>query len=622
MKRSLLFRQTFLLLILFVLCKADPPTCSNSPDVQCNVTSSSSTLDLSSLQVTANIPISIKYSGEVILDLTSNLLNPIVIEPIDTNDHTLQISKITTNASNIKIKIRLTNSQIAKTLFTNPSSIIAVNAIVIVDAVQNTPDASNFKIFDRSSTTTTMNFGKFELTVNATSSNVGNLNLPDLIYGLTNLTDVSISGSNHYLIVERTAMPSANNINRLSLKQLILQDLILVNFVNLKVYSIEQCTYNKTSLFLNSTLGVNVSLEMKNNNPIDSVLPYRSDAFSSLGTLTSLTLIESKLNSASLDAIKQVYPPSNVFISLNNYQNTSMISWALNKPRFGFLTIENIQTLDIFPAAFFSNFHQLKQVTLRGNFKVKQEHIPMFVGFPKSAQSIDPIITLDTTEKTWNNCTRTYIYGINIMSSKDIKCEASGSCEDCQRWYDETLACDLITYESKYVQYVQERLPTNYYYYNSTLYYFFENSKCIIERTTIAPPQDEKVNIGAIIGALCGLIVAAIILGITVYFVCRKRNRYENRYEPSAPQIKTFRSSSDPTNVSIATSKTSKSSRYALQKSFFPTIQPNDEIAPPLYTAPSESVASTSNYQAPSAPPAHRDSVSTHATHVYETVDP
>lgn len=173
MKRSLLFRQTFVLLILFVLCKADPPTCSISSDVQCNVTSSSSTLDLSSLQVTANIPISIKYSGEVILDLTSNLLNPIIIEPIDANDHTLQISKITTNASSIKIKIRLTNSQIAKTLFTNPSSIIAVNAIVIVDAVQNTPDASNFKIFDRSSTTTTMTFGKFELTVNATSSNVG-----------------------------------------------------------------------------------------------------------------------------------------------------------------------------------------------------------------------------------------------------------------------------------------------------------------------------------------------------------------------------------------------------------------------------------------------------------------
>jgi hypothetical protein len=88
----------------------------------------------------------------------------------------------------------------------------------------------------------------------------------------------------------------------------------------------------------------------------------------------------------------------------------------------------------------------------------------------------------------------------------------------------------------------------------------------------------------------------------------------------SAPAIeyKTY----DLTNVSIATSKSSKSSRYALERTFFP-MQPNNEIAPPLYTSPSESARSVSAYNSPSAPPAPRDSISTHATtHVYETVDP
>jgi hypothetical protein len=90
----------------------------------------------------------------------------------------------------------------------------------------------------------------------------------------------------------------------------------------------------------------------------------------------------------------------------------------------------------------------------------------------------------------------------------------------------------------------------------------------------------------------------------------------------STPHGKYTPSGDDSTHLSIATSKTSKSSRYELQKSFFPPMQPHDEIAPPLYSAPSESVGSISAYKSPSAPPAPRDSVSTHATHIYETLDP
>lgn len=419
-------------------------------------------------------------------------------------------------------------------------------------------------------------------------------------------------------------MPQSNFINRLSLKRLRLYNQILFNFKNLTFYSIEQCTFNKTSSLLNATqTAVNMELEMKNNIPTDGILPYRSQAFLALGTLTSLTLIEPQLNSTALNAIKYSLMSSTIIISLNSYQRSDVDSLADEKLMVKYLTIKNIATLNVFRDVFFNNFHALKQVTLQGNFVVDKAAIRIFVGINKGLTAEYPIVTLDTTQTPWNTCTWMYITGINIKSISDVPCASDPTCQTCQRWYDDTVSCDLITYEKSYISLITEKLTENYYYYNSTLYYYFQSLSCLNLQSTQPPPAKESVHIGAIIGALCGLIVAAIILGLTVYFICRKRNQYPSENEPSAPQFKKIRSSSDPSNVSIATSKTSKSSRYALEKSFFPAIQPNDEIAPPLYTAPSESVASTSNYRLPSAPAAPRDSISTHATtHFYETVDP
>jgi len=127
-------------------------------------------------------------------------------------------------------------------------------------------------------------------------------------------------------------MPQSNFINRLSLKRLRLYNQILFNFKNLTFYSIEQCTFNKTSSLLNATqTAVNMELEMKNNIPTDGILPYRSQAFLALGTLTSLTLIEPQLNSTALNAIKYSLMSSTIIISLNSYQRSDVDSLADEK---------------------------------------------------------------------------------------------------------------------------------------------------------------------------------------------------------------------------------------------------------------------------------------------------
>ncbi len=446
-----------------------------------------------------------------------------------------------------------------------------------------------------------------------------------MIYGLQNLTSIIISGNNHTLLVNKTKMPPMINVNQLSLKNLILYDQILINFYNLQIYSIQACQYNRSSLFLNSNQLYNLTLIMVNNIPLNSVLPFPGSTFTQLGAITNLYLIEPLLNSSFLKDIKELVYPSRLVINLGEYYQSDMIAWAAVKPRIWFLTIQNIKDLSIFPSLFFNNFQPINRVTLQGSFDLEKSDICIFVGISIQIYAIYPIVIIDSsTNDTADNCAKTYITAIDTSSMSSITCPPDDTNANCQQWANETNQCDLVTYENACPGTVQ-RYGNNFFYNNSYLYNFFAQNSWVNRTGSTTGShisQEGSLNIAAIIGAICGLIAAIAILTLTIFCIHRHREKNATKYISSTPAEKNKPSSHDPTHVSIATSKSSKSSRYALEQSFFPGIYPTDEIAPPLYTAPSESVGSISAYHLPSAPPAPRDSISTHATHVYETLDP
>lgn len=438
---------------------------------------------------------------------------------------------------------------------------------------------------------------------------------------------ITIIGNNHTLAVDRSQMPQTINVNELSLKGLRLNNQILYNITNLQTFSIEECIYNEMSQVLHSTPPIYVSVVMKNNFPLDLVLPYRANAFKNGINLINLDLIEPELNSTSLQAVRRLISPAKAFIRLKSYTRAGMTNWiTTDKPIIFDLTIENIQDLNIFPPGFFNEFHATDRTTLRGNFGLEKSAICIFFGINRQRSNGNSILNLESSvpspSNNWNNCADTYVKAINYDSINNIQCPPPNSCEACQKWASDTEKCDLISYQNQCK--VSLTNPGNMFFYNGSYLYHFFQKKSWLNSTTYGPSisKQDSINIGAIIGALCGLLVAAVILALTIYFIRRNRRKHQSE-NISAPRIEQYKPSAhDNTHVSIATSKSSQSSRYALEHSFFPVVQPKDEIAPPLYTAPSESVGATSDYNAPSAPPARRDSVSTRATHVYETLDP
>jgi hypothetical protein len=437
---------------------------------------------------------------------------------------------------------------------------------------------------------------------------------------------MSILGNLHYLSADSSQMPSSITIHQLSLKNLRLYDQLLYNVNNLTVYDIEQCVYNRTAKFLNSDRNYTLSIIMKNNNPLDLVLPNDVTAFATIGTVTSMTLIEPNLTSSCLRPIKNTLTNLNLFLQLGSYFDSDFNTWQANRPLTQILTIKNIQNLNIFPSRFFSTLDFILQVTLEGTFGLSKTDICAFVGINLQPNRRSPLVKLTSTNMNtndWDNCADTYIKAINQITTDNVYCPPTDSCDDCDRWANQTAQCDLVTYENACPGTILS-YGNNFRYNNSYLYLFFQQRAWLnqtIYPTRAPVTKQDPVNIGAIVGAVCGLVIAMIILATTVYCIYRYRHKNISNPNISAPQAKYAPSSDDAAHLSIATSKTSQSSRYQLQKSFFP-IQPNDEIAPPLYTAPSESVGSVSAYnKLPSAPPGPRDSISTHATHVYETLD-
>ncbi|CAF0715956.1 unnamed protein product [Adineta steineri] len=627
MQRVLLFKLIIILVILTFSPNVQGSSCTpNGVTLQCSLTGPS-TINTNSIPTGIN-SLNITYSGSTSLSIMApSTVTLIQMNPVDTNDnHTLQISNINTGTARIEINIRLSINQVSLTLFTPTCSILASNSTIRIHVIQTISDAANFKIFD-SSNTGTMNFGTYEVIFDQNNSNSGTLNFPNLICGLKNISSIIISGNKHYLNVQQSQMASPISIYRLALKNLRLYNQVLYNVNNLHEYLIEGCDYNKTAQFLNSNQDNNISLIMKNNNPLDLTLPNGENAFVVANVrFISITLNEPKLNSSCLNTIKgSKLNLITLVLNLGSYSADDFEDWKEENPYFWYLTIMNISTLDIFPSKFFNSLDALVQTTLQGTFSLEKNHICIFAGFPIPARPVSPLLTLSSSENPgdWDRCADTYIKAINQRSIENVQCPNENTCQDCANWSQYSQQCNFTKLENQCED--NTRTTNNpFYYSNSYLYSFFQNCSWLDRPTCSAvtpSSQPNSMNIGAIIGAVCGLIVAIAILGITIFYIYQSRRKQAAKNLESTSKEKPGHSAYDSTNVSVATSKTSQSSRYALQHSFFPPIQPNDEIAPPLYTAPSESIAPTSPYNFPPVPSAPRDSISTHATHVYETVD-
>ena len=412
------------------------------------------------------------------------------------------------------------------------------------------------------------------------------------------------------------------------MKSLSLSSKILDLFVNVSSLTIEQCSYGRGAQFLQSSNPVEIALTMRNNIPLDAVLPDGNLAFNNpVVRYKSITLIEPSLNSSGLRAIARAQRPLSVTVDFGDYYKSDFEDYQNHRPPVWFLTIRNLRTLDAIPSKFFAQADGLQRAVLVGTLRLRKADLCAFVGIPLQGDPSLPTVRLETSQVNLDDsdpCARTYINAINVRSQSTVECPGGNSKDDCERWASETNGCRLVSYESSQCSgTVPPGGPNHRFYFNGSYVQQYLDAKSWRGTTTSSPDSkgEEKLDYRPIIGALVGLLVAITVLTVTIFCIRRYRRNEKAKYIPSAPGEKVMPPSShDMTHVSIATSKTSKSSSRALEKSFYPVL-PTDEIVPPLYTAPSEAVASVSPYRLASAPPGRRDSVSTHATHVYETLD-
>ena len=173
MKETSLFKLVIILTVSFVSCNSQYCPCGrNNGVLQCYVSTSAPSVNTNLCESNGYNLIKITYSGNVLLDLVAPLTKPILIEPVDANNHTLQILSINTQAKKIDIIIQLSLNQASSTLFTATSSIIALNTTLIINVVQSISDAKDFKLFDIPSSTNIL-FASLELTFSSTSTNPG-----------------------------------------------------------------------------------------------------------------------------------------------------------------------------------------------------------------------------------------------------------------------------------------------------------------------------------------------------------------------------------------------------------------------------------------------------------------
>ena len=132
-----------------------------------------SIVDTNAMNLTGYDLIDVTYSGYVPLDLIAWSIGRIVIKPASESDnHTLQILTMTTNASMIEIEIQTSASEELFPLFTNESIITAPQSTIQITIKQGMNDSKDLKLYDDIDSTM-INFKHFELIVHNNDTNPG-----------------------------------------------------------------------------------------------------------------------------------------------------------------------------------------------------------------------------------------------------------------------------------------------------------------------------------------------------------------------------------------------------------------------------------------------------------------
>lgn len=144
--------------MLFFICRfhssnaqSCPCTVANAQQrITCSVTGTSP-VNTTPCDTTGINSIHIVFSGATVLDLIAPTTIPIDIYPTDADvQHTLQIEKIKTNATDINIRFYLSNNQ--PRLFVELLQLDAPSSTLSIRVMQNTFNPSGFKIFPISDT--------------------------------------------------------------------------------------------------------------------------------------------------------------------------------------------------------------------------------------------------------------------------------------------------------------------------------------------------------------------------------------------------------------------------------------------------------------------------------------
>ena len=142
-------------------------------DMSCTVGNGPSEVNtVSSISTPLNL-LRIVYNGNVSLQIMAASTKFILIEPAsDSDEHSLQITNISTNATGMVVRIRLSPNQARTILFPNPTAFNALNVTLSINVVQAVADANILKIFDGVSPTKA-SVVNYEVIFNTSGSNAG-----------------------------------------------------------------------------------------------------------------------------------------------------------------------------------------------------------------------------------------------------------------------------------------------------------------------------------------------------------------------------------------------------------------------------------------------------------------
>ncbi|CAF1142094.1 unnamed protein product [Didymodactylos carnosus] len=401
-------------------------------------------------------------------------------------------------------------------------------------------------------------------------------------------------------------LPTFPGIQILTVQNFLLYGQILDKFPALTTLTITKCVYNATAKFLEPSSNATITnLTMSNNNLLDGLIP--ENTFEELDDLTTVTLIEPKLNTTSI-SINSERKLATLVLELGFYQQFDLNDWTDPLLFLSTFEIRNLTTLNVFPAGFFSRFYNLKTLTLGGTYRLTNKNICAFCRYPQPPGG--PIIVFNSANMPQSDtCVQMYVDAISESDDCDLPCGTESSCET---YAEKSNSCDFNDVEEKCnVIRPDSSHSESFTYKDSCLSKRIDAMGDNDDDPSISPSppksdQPNSINVGAVVGAIVGLTVSVIVLCITIFCVHRYRQKNKMYIHSEDKYRRKSNADSYTTQVSVATSKSTGEPLFSENK--------NAVVAPPLYN-----VSQTpSSLYLPSAPP--RSSVSTQATHFYEEV--